>query len=78
MTEICEGLRTLGGKLNHCELEKARAKSTACDGMRDRDRKFFEDVYLGRHTLIGISSRWDRSSNRFPFSDDPEAIRATK
>jgi len=46
MTEICEGLRALGGKLNHLGLEKAPAKSTACDGMRNRDNKFFEDVYF--------------------------------
>jgi len=51
MTEIFEGLRALGGKLNHLGLEKAPAKSTACDGMRNRDNKFFEDVYfsLVRH-----------------------------
>ena len=51
MTEICEGLRAMGGKLNHLGLEKAPAKSTACDGMRNRDNKFFEDVYfsLVRH-----------------------------
>ena len=46
MTEICEGLRALGGKLNHLGLERAPAKSTACDGMRNRDNKFFEDVYF--------------------------------
>jgi len=46
MTEICEGLRALGGKLNHLGLEKAPAKSTACDGLRNRDNKFFEDVYF--------------------------------
>jgi len=44
MTEICEGLRALGGKLNHLGLEKAPAKSTACDGIRNRDNRFFEDV----------------------------------
>ena len=51
MTEICEGLRAMGGKLNHLGLKKAPAKSTACDGMRNRDNKFFEDVYfsLVRH-----------------------------
>ena len=51
MTEICEGLRALGGKLNHLGLEKAPAKSTACDGMRNRDNRFFEDIYfsLVRH-----------------------------
>jgi hypothetical protein len=51
MTEICEGLRAMSGKLNLLGLEKAPAKSTACDGMRNRDNKFFEDVYfsLVRH-----------------------------
>jgi IS4 transposase len=46
MTEICEGLRAMGGKLNHLGLEKAPAKSTACDGLRNRTSKFFEDVYF--------------------------------
>mgnify|MGYP001004890315 CR=1 FL=1 len=46
MTEICEGLRAMGGKLNHLGLDKAPAKSTACDGLRNRDNKFFEDVYF--------------------------------
>jgi len=46
MTEICEGLRALGGKLNHLGLEKAPAKSTACDGLRKRDNIFFEDLYF--------------------------------
>lgn len=46
MTEICEGLRALGGKLNHLGLEKAPAKSTASDGLRNRDHRFFEDLYF--------------------------------
>jgi len=51
MTEICEGLRAMGGKLNHLGLDKAPAKSTACDGLRNRESKFFENVYfsLVRH-----------------------------
>ena len=51
MTEICEGLRAMSGKLNLLGLEKAPAKSTTCDGMRNRDSEFFEDVYfsLVRH-----------------------------
>lgn len=51
MTEICEGMRAMGGKLNHLGLGKAPAKSTACDGLRNRESKFFEDVYfsLVRH-----------------------------
>ena len=46
MTEICEGLRAMGGKLNHLGLEKAPAKSTASDGLRNRDNSFFESVYF--------------------------------
>jgi hypothetical protein len=46
MTEVCEGLRALGGKLNHLGLEKAPAKSTASDGLRNRDSSFFESVYF--------------------------------
>ncbi|HOH55606.1 MAG TPA: IS4 family transposase [Paludibacteraceae bacterium] len=46
MTEICEGLRAMGGKLNHLGLDQSPAKSTACDGLRNRDSKFFEDVYF--------------------------------
>lgn len=46
MTEICEGLRALGGKLNHLGFDKAPAKSTACDGLRNRDNRFFENVYF--------------------------------
>jgi IS4 transposase len=46
MTEICEGLRAMSGKLNHLGLKKAPAKSTACDGLRNRPSKFFEDVYF--------------------------------
>jgi len=45
MTEICEGLRALGGKLNHLGMEKAPAKSTASDGLRNRGYRFFEDLY---------------------------------
>ena len=46
MNEICEGLRALSGKLNHLGLEKAPAKSTASDGLRNRDSSFFETVYF--------------------------------
>ena len=46
MTEICEGLRVMGGKLNHLGMDQAPAKSTACDGLRNRSHKFFEDLYF--------------------------------
>jgi len=40
MTEVCEGLRGMGGKLNHLGLKKSPAKSTASDGLRNRDSGF--------------------------------------
>ncbi len=46
MTEICEGIRALSGKLNFLGLEKAPAKSTASDGLRNRSHTFFEDLYF--------------------------------
>jgi len=46
MNEICEGLRAMGGKLNHLGMEKAPAKSTASDGLRNRSSKVFEDLYF--------------------------------
>jgi hypothetical protein len=46
MTEVCDGLRAMGGKLNHLGMEQAPAKSTACDGLRNRSHKFFEDLYF--------------------------------
>lgn len=46
MIETCEGLRALGGKLNHLGLDKAPAKSTASDGLRNRDNRVFESIYF--------------------------------
>jgi len=46
MTEVCEGLRAMGGKLNHLGMDQAPAKSTACDGLRNRSHKFFEELYF--------------------------------
>jgi len=47
MGEICDGMRAMSGKLNHLGLTQSPAKSTACDGLRNRTVKFFEDVYFG-------------------------------
>lgn len=45
MGEVCEGLRGMGGKLNHLGLREAPAKSTAGDGLRNRSSMFFEVLY---------------------------------
>jgi hypothetical protein len=45
MTEACEGLKGMSGKLNHLNLSKAPAKSSAGDGLRNRDPRLFEALY---------------------------------
>ena len=45
MAETCEGLRAMSGKLNHLDLEKSPAKSSAGDGLRNRSNEFFEALY---------------------------------
>lgn len=45
MGEVCEGLRGMGGKLNHLGLREAPAKSTSGDGLRNRSSLFFEALY---------------------------------
>ena len=58
MTEICEGLRALGGKLNHLGFTKAPAKSTASDGLRNRGHEVFESIYF---TVFNVTSEcWPR------------------
>lgn len=45
MAETCEGLRAMSGKLNHLDMSKSPAKSSAGDGLRNRDNAFFEALY---------------------------------
>ena len=46
MGEVCDGMRALAGKLNYLGLDTSPAKSTAGDGLRGRDNKFFKEVYF--------------------------------
>jgi len=46
MGEVCDGMKTMQGKLNYFGFESAPAKSTAGDGLRDRDNALFEDLYF--------------------------------
>ena len=45
MSEVCEGMRAMRGKLSHLGLEKSPAKSSAGDGLRNRNCAFFEALY---------------------------------
>jgi len=62
MTEACEGLKGMSGKLNHLSLAKAPAKSSAGDGLRGRNNEFFESLYyqlIERYRSLLSVSRLD-------------------
>ena len=46
MGEVCDGMMGLQGKLNHLGLQHAPARSTAGDGLRERDNEFFKEFYF--------------------------------
>lgn len=78
MGEICDGMRALDGKLNHLGMDKSPAKSTAGDGLRNRDEAFFMDVYfmLIEHFKSSLSvSHIDKVSFSKLFIFDSSTIR---
>ena len=46
MGEICDGMLAMQGKLNHLGFDNSPAKSTAGDGLRERDNEFFKEFYF--------------------------------
>jgi hypothetical protein len=78
MGEICDGMLAMQGKLNHLGLDKSPAKSTAGDGLRERDNEFFKDFYflLLKHfePLLSVS-RIDKISFDKLFIFDSSTIR---
>lgn len=46
MGETCDGMRALGGKLSYFRLESSPARSTAGDGLRERNNELFKDFYF--------------------------------
>lgn len=46
MGEVCDGMRALGGKLNHLDMDCSPSKSTAGDALRDRDNELFKLYYF--------------------------------
>jgi hypothetical protein len=46
MREVCDGMAALSGNLNYLGMDSAPAKSTAGDGLRNRDSQLFEDYYF--------------------------------
>jgi hypothetical protein len=78
MGEICDGLVGMQGKLNHIGFDKAPAKSTAGDGLRERDNELFKEFYflLLKHyePLLSVS-RIDKVSFEKLFIFDSTTIR---
>ena len=78
MGEITDGMRGLGGKLNHLGLSASPAKSTASDGLRERDNEFFKALYfklLEHFNPILSVSRIDNVSFAKLFIFDSSTIR---
>ena len=78
MAETCEGLKGLSGKLNHLGLEKAPAKSSAGDGLRNRDNALFEDLYyqlIDRYRSFLSVSRLEGLSIKELYIIDSTTIR---
>ena len=46
MSEVCDGMKTLQGNLSYFGFDAAPAKSTASDGLRERNNEFFQDLYF--------------------------------
>lgn len=78
MAETCEGLKGMSGKLNHLNLKKAPAKSSAGDGLRNRDNVFFEALYydlIKRYQSFLSDSRLEGLSIKELYIIDSTTIR---
>jgi Transposase DDE domain/Domain of unknown function (DUF4372) len=78
MAETCEGLRAMSGKLNHLDLEKSPAKSSAGDGLRNRSNEFFEALYyelISRYAAFLSDSRTHGLTIKELFIVDSTTIR---
>lgn len=52
MGELYDGMRALGGKLNHLNMDCSPSKSTAGDALRDRDNELFKLYYFALITYF--------------------------
>jgi hypothetical protein len=78
MTEVCEGLRGMQEKLSHLGLEKSLAKSSAGDGLRNRNSAFFEVLYCDltkRYHSFLLDSRTQGLTVKELFIVDSATIR---
>lgn len=78
MSETCEGLKGMSGKLNYLDLDKSPAKSSAGDGLRNRDNAFFEALYyvlIERYRSFLSVSRMEGLSVKELYIVDSTTIR---
>lgn len=77
MGEVCAGMRALEGNLNYLGMDSSPAKSTAGDGLRERDNILFRDYYFSlieHFTSVFSVSRVEKVSfDRF-FAFDSTTI----
>lgn len=69
MGEVCDGMRALGGKLNHLGMDCSPSKSTAGDALRDRDNELFKLYYFALidyfKPLLSVSRKEKVSFEKF-------------
>lgn len=69
MGEVCDGMRTLVGKLNYLGMDSAPSKSTAGDALRDRDNEVFKLYYFALikyfEPLLSVSRKEKISFEKF-------------
>jgi hypothetical protein len=69
MGEVCDGMRALGGKLNHLNMDCSPSKSTAGDALRDRDNELFKLYYFALiayfKPLLSVSRKEKVSFEKF-------------
>lgn len=78
MGEVCSAMVGLQGKLNQLGMDSSFAKSTAGDGLRNRDNELFKDFYfqlIAHFKSILSVSRIDKVSFEKLFIFDSTTIR---
>lgn len=69
MGEVCDGMRALGGKLNHLNMDCSPSKSTSGDALRDRDNELFKLYYFALidyfKPLLSVSRKEKVSFEKF-------------
>lgn len=66
MSEVCDGLRAMDGKLNYLGMDISPAKSTAGDGLRNRDASLFQLFFFRLQDYFSSIISVSRKKNHRP------------